>query len=524
MITGILAKQTSRYFFNNQLKVMKQFLRHFGSLTGMLAIIFSIGIISFSNAQDIQQIRSTDTQILDLQQAIRISLANNTQMKRSLLSVRDADQQVRNAWSNVMPEVSASANYTRNLEVPVNFIPAVIFDQDADPDELIPVAFGTDNNWQGGLSVTQTIFSGQAFVGISSSEIYKAAQSEGMRATAQGIVTQTRITYYQALVSKEQLRLVQNQIDRVRKNLEDTKKLFEQGFTDDYAVLQLEVQLSNLEPQLTQAEYAVDDALRELLNVMGLPVQLSVDIKGNLSDYQIKSNSPIVPENQELQEIDTMTPLVLSTDSAEIEQAFDLRGDLRVLDFQKQLQGKQLDAQRSSYLPTVFANYGLNWTASQRGKPVFFGTEQTRARSQTLTIGVQLPIFQGFSRDAAIQRSKIQIKDTELQLYQAKQTANNEIYNAKQGVQQALQTSDALKKALNQAEIGYERALIRYQNGVGSQQEVTDADLQLRQAEINYAQMVSGYLSAKAQYDQAIGQVPFVSQDIQDIKEKIELK
>ncbi|NIT60420.1 MAG: TolC family protein, partial [Aliifodinibius sp.] len=66
----------------------------------------------------------------------------------------------------------------------------------------------------------------------------------------------------------------------------------------------------------------------------------------------------------------------------------------------------------SSYLPTIFAQYGLNWTASQAGTPVFFGTERTRARSQTLTLGFQLPIFQGFSRDAAIQRAKIQIKDT----------------------------------------------------------------------------------------------------------------
>ncbi|NIT60421.1 MAG: TolC family protein, partial [Aliifodinibius sp.] len=50
----------------------------------------------------------------------------------------------------------------------------------------------------------------------------------------------------------------------------------------------------------------------------------------------------------------------------------------------------------------------------------------------------------------------------------------------------------------SQAERGYERAKIRFQNGVGSQQELMDAELQLRQAEINYAQMVSGYLSAKA--------------------------
>ncbi|MAL17589.1 MAG: hypothetical protein CL670_14630 [Balneola sp.] len=503
---------------------MKRTLPHSFNTLGVFIMIITFGFTSASFSQPVENIADSLSQTLNLEQAIQISLANNTQMKRSLLSVRDADQQIRTAWSNVMPDIAASANYTRNLEVPVNFIPAVIFDPNADPNELVPVAFGTDNNWQGGFTVSQTIFSGQAFVGISSSELYKAAQSESMRATAQGIVTQTRIAYYQALVAKEQLRLSESQIERIEKNLSDARKLYEQGFTDEYAVLQLEVQLSNLKPQLTRAQFGVQNALQELLDVMGLPVQLSISIKGDLSTYDIYTNTVETSDNEELKHIDSLTPLVLESDSVALRQAMDLRGDLRILDIQKKLQGKQLDAQRSTYLPNIVANYGLNWTASQPGTPQFFGTDDSRARSQTLSLGIQLPIFQGFQRDAAIQQAKIQIKDTQLQLYQAKQKANKEIFTAKQGVREALQTSDALKKALQQAERGYERALVRYQNGLGSQQEVTDANLQLRQAEINYAQMVSGYLSAKAQYDQAVGQVPFVGQDIQDIKENIELK
>lgn len=491
----------------------------------ILLLVISIGMITTAiQAQPLDSKVPLPAQTIDLEQAIQIALANNTQMKQSLLSVRDADQQIRTAWSNVMPDISASANYTRNLEVPVNFLPEIIFDPNGDPDALIPVAFGTDNNWQGGFSVSQTLFSGQAFVGISSSELYKAAQSENLRATSQGIVTQTRITYYQALVAKEQYRLIETQIERLENNLEDTKKRYEQGFTDDYAVLQLEVQLSNLKPQLNSAEFAVENALKNLLDVMGLPVQLSLDIKGDLSEFNIYDTKTDLEENESLKTIDQITPLQLSRDSALIEQAMNLRGDLRILDVQKQLQGKQLDAQRSLYLPNITASYNLQWSAAQAGNPQFFGTEDTRARSQTLLVGVQLPIFQGFSRDAAVQRAKIQIKDTELRMYQAKQIANKEIYSAKQGVREAMQNNDALIKAIAQSKRGYERALSRYQNGVGSQQEVTDAELQLRESENNYAQMVAGYLTAKAQYDQAIGQVPFVETDIQEIKENIELK
>lgn len=69
------------------------------------------------------------------------------------------------------------------------------------------------------------------------------------------------------------------------------------------------------------------------------------------------------------------------------------------------------------------------------------------------------------------------------------------------------------QKALELARQGYQRAQARLENGMGSQLDVTNAELQLREAEANYARMVFNYLSAKAQYDQAIGMVPFVDND-----------
>lgn len=503
------------------LNYMNRFLSNSFKVLGVIALI-TISTFSVVNAQS--NIEDVSKKTMNLEQAIQIALANNTQMKRSLLTVQDAAQQIRSAWSNVMPTIAASANYTRNLEVPVNFIPAILFDPSADPDQLSPVAFGTDNSWQGGFTVSQTIFSGQAFVGISASELYKTAQNENLRATAQGIVTQTRISYYQALVAKEKVELIKAQIERIRKNLADTKVLLEQGYADEYSVLQLEVQLSNIEPQLIKSEYELKNSYQQILDVMGLPVQLSIGLKGDLGSFNVDEVQTSSSENVELKNIDTLIPLTLSEDSAFTKQALNLRGDIRILDVQKSLQQKQLIANRSTYLPSIVANYNLSWSASQPGNPIFFGTEENRARSQTVSLGVQIPLFQGFQRDAAIQQSKIEIKDTQLQLFQAKQTANKEIYSATQGLREALQTSDALKKALNQANTGYERAVIRNRNGIGSQQELNDAELQLQQAEINYAQMVSGYLTAKALYDQAIGQVPYVGENIQKIKENIELK
>lgn len=459
---------------------------------------------------------------IDLTQAIQIAMANNTDIQRALLSVKDADQEVRTAWSEVYPQVTASADYIRNLEVPVNFIPEVVFNPDGDPNNLIPVAFGTDNDWAGGVTVSQTLFDGQAFVGINSSKLFKTAQAETLRTTAQQIVTQTRLAYYQVLIAQEQVKLQQDQINRIQENLSDARAQLEQGFVDDYAVLQLEVQLSNLQPQLTQAAYDVDEAKRNLLDAMGLPVKLRLEPKGSLNAFDIRSQTTNEPANSALKQVDTMTPLNIRADSLMIDEAMKYRGDLRVLDVQKQLQEKQIKANRSEYLPTLSASYSLRYNASQSGQPVFFGTGESRARSQTVMLSLSVPIFEGFRRDATVEQAKIQLRDLELLEYQLKQDAQQEITAAEEDIKEVYETTTARRKALEQATRGYDRALLRFRNGLGSQQEVTDAQLQLREAELNYAQNVFAYLSAKARYDQAIGLVPFVDQNPEAVKKDIQ--
>lgn len=509
-----------QYYFTRMIDCIKV-----RSIAGTLSLAVVLFVISVSSGfgQRTAAVDSIQKQAnpVTLTQAIQISLANNSQIQQALLSIKNADQQVRTAWSEVLPEVTASANYTRNLEVPVNFIPEIVFNPEGDPNNLVPVAFGTDNNWSGGVTVSQTIFNGRAFIGVNTSQLFKTAQAESLRATAQQVVTQTRLAYYNVLVAQERVRLQQAQIDRIQENLEDARARLEQGFVDEYAVLQLEVQLSNLQPQLTQAQYAVDDALRNLLDVMGLPVELPLDIQGDLNNYEIRSQTTSEAANASLKEVDTMTPLNLQADSTAINKVAEYRGDLRILDVQQQLQEKQVKAQQSQYLPSLTASYNLQYSAAQPGRPVFFGTEEQRARSQTFLLNLRLPIFQGFSRDAAIQQAKIQMRQLELQEFQTKQNARKEIVNAEENIRAVYETATARQKAIEQAQRGYERALLRYQNGLGSQQEVTDAQLQLRQAELNYAQMVFNYLAAKARYDLAVGMVPFVDQQPQQVREDI---
>ncbi len=442
---------------------------------------------------------------ITLEQAIEMALANNPQINRAILAIDDADELLNLARAEVYPDITSSINYTRNIEIPVQFLPAEIFGGPA--GTLTPVQFGTDNNWQGGFSVAQNLFKGEAIVALKSSAVFKKVQEENYRTASQQIITQARIAYYAVLAAQEQLRLANAQIERLETNLKENEARAKAGIVDDYAVLQLKVQLSNQKPQQIEAKYAVDEAYRNLNIVMGIPVKFSYKVKGSLNEFDILSETASQPENTHLKNIDRMNPYSFSSSTIDSALLTENRGDIRVAEANLRLQDKQIRAEKSRFLPTLTASYNLQWSAAEAGSPDFF---QDAKRFQTLGVNLSLPLFQGFSRMANLERAQIQYKDIEEQKRMAILMAQNEVASASEELDKIFETASARKQALEQASIGYDRAKKRLENGLGSQLELTEAEIQVREAEVNYAIMVFNYLTAKANYDMATGMVPFV--------------
>lgn len=461
------------------------------------------------------QAQNTNTEVaISLNQAIEMALANNPQINRALLSIDDADELVNIARSEVYPDISSSINYTRNIEAAPQFLPNGLLqlfnagDPSKPNDALLPVNFTQENNWQGGFSVVQNLFKGEALVALKSSAVYRKVQEEAYRSTSQQVITQTRVAYYAVLAAQEQLRLANAQTRRLETNLNENEARAKAGIVDDYAVLQLKVQLSNQKPQQIEAKYAVEKAYRELKVIIGIPISFDLSVKGNLNEFDILSDTVKDPVNSDLKEVDRMNPYTFASstviDSASLAEN---RGDVRVTEAQLRLKDKEILAVKSRFLPTLTASYNLQWFSQESGSPTFF---EESNRIQTLGVNLNLPIFQGFSRTSELDRQKIQYKDIEEQKRMAILMAQNEVASASEELDKIFETASARKQALEQASIGYDRAKKRLENGLGSQLELTEAEIQVREAEVNYAIMVFNYLTAKANYDLATGMVPFV--------------
>jgi outer membrane protein TolC len=127
---------------------------------------------------------------------------------------------------------------------------------------------------------------------------------------------------------------------------------------------------------------------------------------------------------------------------------------------------------------------------------------------------VSIPVFSGFRQDARIDQRRASLRQAEAQSRQASDLAESQVRSLVENADEAFQRARAQRLAVRQATRGFEIASAQYREGLGGQLALTDAEVALRQSEFNYAQAVFDYLVARAQLDQATGQVPIVDVEV----------
>lgn len=455
---------------------------------------------------------------LTLREAVGTALESNQQLSDARWQLTAARAQAREAWGSVMPTVNLNASFTRNLNVPTTFLPEIIFNPDADPNSVIGVQFGSDNQWFAQARADQPLFNAAAFLGVGAAGRFETLQQEMLRGQAQQVATQARLRYYDVLLAQEQQRLTENSVNRVAQVLDETRKMNRAGLASEYDVLRLEVELSNLEPNLARSENALESARRSLAVAMGEATLDGMELAGSLLAVEL----PADEAQASGMGTDGMSELTLEraviAEALPAQEALSVsmrsRSDLRQLTLTRELRNTERKVEISRYLPQV-SIFGT-WTATGQGdgSPTFFGDQNATATA--VGVEVSMPLFSGFQRPARVNRLGAVVQQVDAQLELARDQAENEVRTL---VDQAAETRDrvqAQRRAVQQADRGFEIARTEYSAGTGSQLQVTDAELALRQSEFNYAQAVYDYLTTLARLDAAVGVVPMVDDDAGD--------
>jgi len=449
------------------------------------------------------------SEVFSLARALNVALANSQTLLDVEQDLEVARQQVREAWSTVLPDVRASASYTRNMLQQQFFLPAFFFDPNAAPGDVRAVKVGQDNTWSASVSASQPLFEYTALVGLSAADRVRALQEERVRGAAQQVVTAVRLAYFGVLLSQEGVRLTGESIERVRQTLEETRALNRAGMASNYDVLLLEVQLSNLNTSLRRAEYDLAAVRRSLLIEMGLDPETPIRVEGRLNEVDLIEPSANSPANAGLLSVAGTEVSADNEFDGMVQLALQQRTDLRQIRASIGLEEARLEVQRAEYFPklSLFTNYNI--TAQQDGSPAFFGNNPNQ-RTELAGAGLQveIPIFTGFSRDARIKQSKALVRQNEVRLERMEREAISQLRTLNDNVLEARQRAESQRRAVEQAHRGFEIASAEYNAGIGSRLQTTEAELALRETEFNYAQAVYDYLVARANLDAALGSVP----------------
>ncbi|MEX0660680.1 MAG: TolC family protein [Balneolaceae bacterium] len=514
-------------------------------------VVLSIMLLanSFVNVQAQEQERENDFPkeiTITVEEAVQIALVNNYMLRKGILDIETADQQIREAWGAVYPQVNASGTYTRNVVSPNPFagsdagglfesfgaIDWLAFNEGARTDGdagTDPISFdeymerqqqgyedsgitppggqdnpfSVENQFEFGASVTQALYNGAAFAAIKGAQSLRNINESQAQLDQQQVIDDIKNAFYNALLAKEQTDVLETSVERLRNTVEETRASVEAGVLSKSDRMSAEVELVNIETDLIEAKNQAELAVKNLSLQLGIPVQTNVQLRGAL-----EFSEDIMPNLLDKEETYRM--------------AIGQRPDLNQADERLGLLDVNRNITRSQYFPTVnaFANAAYvgqlpddRTAISQvQGEQFRFQSEQRGFFSESywnpaVAVGISLnwSIFDGFQRSAQVQQNTIEIRQAEIDKEFLKNSIYLEVDQAIKELETAYERIVSQQRNIERAETNYEFARTRLQEGAGTPLEERQASSLLDQSRLNYLSAVHSYVTALSGYEKAIG-------------------
>ena len=413
-------------------------------------------------------------------QAVDYALQNAVQVKNALLDIQLQYQQNKQITAAALPHISGSADFTDYLSIPTQLIPAEFAGGPA--GTYFPVKFGTKYTGSYGANLQQIIFDGQVFVGLQARKAAIKNAELTADITKEQIKANVYKVYYQLVVAKRQITTLDANIDNYDKLLHDTKIIYNNGFAEKLDVDKVQVQLINLQTQKLKAENQIAAGKEGLKLLMNIPQSDSLYLSDTLSDEELKSNILDAGYNYEDRK-----------QFQQLETAMEL-GKYNVKRYQL------------SRIPTLTfsANYNNN---AQRTTFNFFKRDEPWYSSSFLSLHLSIPIFDGGERQANINSARLNLQKLNNSVDQLKQSIDNDVAQARINMKSAILTMDAQKKNIELAQQVYNSTKLKYEQGVGSNQEISTAQADLVTAQNNYYGSLYDAIIAKIDYLTATGKL-----------------
>lgn len=390
-------------------------------------------------------------------------------LQASYVNQKITNSQIKTKIADWYPQIAASAAGQHYFQTEKTIdeglvIPAV-------PVNTAGVDFG----------LTQNIFNRDALLASKTKNNVLLVAKQNTELTKIDVIANVRKAFYDVLLTREQINVLQEDIVRMQQSLHDAKSQYEAQVVDNTDYKRATITLNNsvaqqrAEQQLLVAKYAT------LKQLMGYPMDSTLNLH--------------------------------AADSADLEQQamFDTttvanpqnRVEMQQLQTEQALNQANLKYEKWSYIPTIsaFADYNLAYMNNTSFWKVFNNNYPNSY------VGIQLgvPIFQGFKRTENIRIAKMQIDLNKLNQTDLSNSVNAEYQNALAVYKGDLVNYLTLKANVELAKEVYNTIALQYQASYKAYLDVTNAETDLRTAEINYANALYQLIVDKVDVEKSLG-------------------
>jgi outer membrane protein TolC len=416
-----------------------------------------------------------------LKQAVDYAIAHQVQVKNSQLDLQNASAKVNEIRAMGLPQVNGSLSLTNNLILQRVFIPARIFNPAAAEGELIAAKFGVDNAGFANVGVSQLVFDGTYLLGLKASSVYKDLAVKSVTQSKQQVAENVTKAYYGILVNEKRQGLLALNVARLDSLLKETRELNKQGFVEKIDVQRLDVQANNLRTELENIDRLQALSYSLLKFQMGYPMEEPIRLSETLEKVELAT---------------------FNTNAAG-DFNYSSRIEYSILQTQENLAELDLKSIKAGYLPRLLlnANYGYNAGANAFGdlvnKPWF--------DNAAITVALQIPIFDGYSKKYRAIQSANNLQKVRQSYGLLKSSIDMQRSQASITMKNALESMKEQKANLELANEISRVTRVKYQNGVGSNLEVLNAESSIKESQANYFTALYNALVAKVELEKANG-------------------
>ncbi|HFK5545238.1 TPA: TolC family protein [Elizabethkingia anophelis] len=418
---------------------------------------------------------------LSIQEALTMARQGNKTLQIQILEEKRATEQIRESKGRLLPDISAGVAYSYYFDRQNIFLPGSFAGTNKAVQE---VAVGGRNAFNGFVSLYQPVMDLGLHRLTEASRINEKIQTEKTEDLKSRIALGVSTRYLGILMMRRQLTLLEQSYERNVRALKDSRALLAQGKGLKADTLRSYIAVENIRSSVSYLKNNIEVSGMELKRLIGLEDTRELELTDQL-ESEIKTDR---------------------TDFLNVSEALEIaeinRNDLSVQELIIAMQQQKLYTIKAELLPKI-ALIGQYQIQAQADNLKF--NNYAWPRTSFLGLQISVPIFNGGQSKSRINQARILTQQEQVRLNDLKDEIKTTLASIISKWKEATSQLEIQVTTVQSAELNHQMTEDRFKNGLGSRLELTDAELALTQAKINYLQAVYNLRILHTELQHALG-------------------